>query len=227
MILTFLWGFFEATCFFIIPDVILTLIAIHGFREGLDASLLSLVGALIGGSIMYIFAARNFTAAYTFVHRVPAISKNMLDNVEQSVKEKGIIAMIVGPIRGIPYKAFAIYAPKVGIRFSAFLIASVPARFIRFFLTSILAWYLANVLFKQIPMVAKYSVWAVIWVIVYILYFSIHGKVMQEINHNPVFWLFCQMSWCLFHPFLFVTSFVKVKCYSSQNRSINAYIAWF
>lgn len=174
MFLAFLWGLFEATFFFIIPDVILTFIAIHGFQAGWYASIYALAGALIGGCIMYLFANKKFADAYKFVSRLPSISNTMLQNVETSLKEKGIVAMIVGPLRGIPYKAFAIFAPKTGIRFSAFLIASIPARFIRFFLTSVIAWFLANVLFDQMPIWIKYSVWAVIWIIVYIIYFSVH-----------------------------------------------------
>ncbi len=174
MILAFLWGLFEATFFFIIPDVILTFIAIHGFKEGFNASLFALVGALIGGSIMYFYAVYKFKDARQFIRRVPSVSEIMLSNVEQSLASKGTIAMIVGPIRGIPYKAFAIFAPKAGINYISFFLASIPARFTRFFLTFMIAWLLADVLFKNIPMWAKYGVWAIIWIIVYIIYFSIH-----------------------------------------------------
>lgn len=174
LLLACIWGFAEATFFFIIPDVILTLIAIHGFRAGLDASLLALVGALIGGIVMYIFAQRNFISAYQFVHNVPAIGTKMLQDVEVSFSEKGIVAMITGPIRGIPYKAFAIFAPKMKVRLFPFILASIPARFIRFFLTAFIAWLLANVFFEALPMSIKYSVWAIVWIVVYITYFSIH-----------------------------------------------------
>lgn len=174
MILAFLWGLFEATFFFLIPDMVITLIAIHGFKEGLDASLLALAGALIGGSMMYFFAIDRSEKARQFVRRVPAVSDKMLDDVEESLVAKGLIAMIIGPIRGIPYKAFAIFAPKYGIRFFPFFLASIPARFIRFFVTFMIAWLLADILFNNIPMWTKYVVWAIIWIIVYIIYFSIH-----------------------------------------------------
>lgn len=174
MILAFLWGLFEATFFFIIPDVILTFVALHGFRAMLDANLLALAGALLGGTVMYLFASQNFSRAYQFVSQVPAIGEKMLHDVEQRMEKNGVIAMITGPIRGMPYKIFAIFAPKVRIRFGVFLLASIPARFIRFFLTSILAWWFANVLFEQLPMWIKYGVWGLVWIIVYIIYFSIH-----------------------------------------------------
>lgn len=174
MALAFLWGLAEATFFFIIPDVILTFIAIHGFREGFDASLLALAGALLGGSIMYVWGTSQYDDAYRFVGRVPAIQKKMLRGVKASLDERGLIAMVLGPIRGIPYKTYAILAPQAGIGFFAFFLASIPARFVRFFLTSVCAWFLANILFASIPMSAKYGVWGIVWIIVYILYFSLH-----------------------------------------------------
>lgn len=174
MLLSFIWGFFEATVFFIIPDVVLTFIAIHGFTAGLNGSLIALAGALLGGTFMYVYAERDFSRAYLLVSKVPSVGEKMLDDVEQSMMKKGIIAMITGPIRGIPYKIFAIYAPKVNIRFISFLLASIPARFTRFFLTSMIAWLLANVLFEALPMWIKYSVWGIVWIIVYCIYFSIH-----------------------------------------------------
>lgn len=174
MILACIWGFAEATFFFIIPDVILTFIAISGFSVGLHASLLALAGALIGGVVMYNFSKKNFKQAYNFVHRIPAVGEKMLLDVENSLSDKGVVALITGPIRGIPYKAFAIFSPMIGVRFPIFLLASIPARFTRFFLTAMIAWFLANVLFDTLPTWVKYSVWAIVWIIVYIIYFSIH-----------------------------------------------------
>lgn len=174
MVMAFIWGLLEATLFFIIPDVLLTFIAIHGFSVGLYASLLALAGALLGGTIMYVYAKHDFSRAYLLIGKVPSVGEKMLDDVEQSVTSKGIVAMITGPIRGIPYKIFAIYAPKVHIRYMSFLLASIPARFTRFFLTSVIAWLLANVLFDALPMWMKYCVWGIVWIIVYTIYFSIH-----------------------------------------------------
>lgn len=174
MLLAFIWGLAEATFFFIIPDVILTFIAIHGFKVGLNGSLLALAGAMIGGTIMYMWSVKQLTSAQRFVEGIPAIQGKMMKDVEASLLHKGLIAMILGPIRGIPYKVYAIYAPHTGIGFIKFLIASIPARFIRFFLTSLIAWLLAVVVFPDLAMWLKYAVWAVVWIIVYVIYFSIH-----------------------------------------------------
>lgn len=174
LILAFLWGLAEATFFFIIPDVIITLLAIHGFRAGLDASLIALAGALLGGSVMYFWSVNRDEQAYRFVLGVPAIGEKMMQNVRASLEQRGLVAMVLGPIRGIPYKAYAVIAPKVGIGFISFLLASIPARFIRFFLTSLLAWVLAEVLFPNLHMDVKYGVWVIVWIIVYAIYFRVH-----------------------------------------------------
>ena len=174
MIAALLWGFSEATLFFIIPDVILTAIAVKGFKKGFYASLIALAGALIGGSTMYLLAVYHYDFAYQLVERVPAISEEMLEKVKYSLEEQGLFSMVIGPIGGIPYKTFAIMAPSNGISFMEFLLASVPARFVRFFLTSTLAWFLANICFKQLSLRVKYTVWFIVWIIVYCIYFSIH-----------------------------------------------------
>lgn len=174
MAFSLLWGFAEATIFFIIPDVIITFIALSGFKKGVYASLVALVGALIGGSVMYVYADANFETAYHLVESVPGIDATMLSSVEENLEAHGLIAMIFGPLRGIPYKTFAIYATETGIDFTSFFIASIPARFIRFFLTSTLAWFFAQICFKRLPFYIKYSVWLMVWIIVYVIYFSIH-----------------------------------------------------
>ncbi len=46
------WGFAEATLFFIVPDVLLTLVALFSFRRSAQLMACILVGAVAGGSVM-------------------------------------------------------------------------------------------------------------------------------------------------------------------------------
>lgn len=169
-----IWGFAEATFFFIIPDVILTLIAMHGLRRGMTACLIALFGAMLGGIVIYFAATYDFAVVYQFIVNVPGISNQMMTSVEESLQEQGVIAMVVGPIKGIPYKTFAMMVPVTDISFATFILATIPARFIRFIATSLLAWWLANIVFKKVPMWVKYIIWLLVWMLVYIIYFSIH-----------------------------------------------------
>jgi hypothetical protein len=74
-----IWGFAEATFFFLVPDVILTWIALrHGWRQAGWASLAACSGALIGGGLMYHWGAVDAQQAYAFLDAIPAISQPIL-----------------------------------------------------------------------------------------------------------------------------------------------------
>jgi membrane protein YqaA with SNARE-associated domain len=171
MIASLLWGFSEATLFFIIPDVLLSAVALRSGKKAMIACCYSLVGALIGGSILYAWGTSLPAKSAQIIEQVPAIDQQMMREVRESLTTDGLIAMVLGPARGIPYKIYAITANQVGISYFAFLSASIPARFLRFFLVSILTWFISTSILKKQNMQVKYSIWAAVWIMVYILYF--------------------------------------------------------
>src|SRR5699024_12531717 len=89
--------------------------------------------------IMYVLGIYQFEGIAGFVEKVPAINESMMEEVKGSLQNEGLIAMILGPTKGIPYKIYAIYANQLGIGFISFILASIPARFIRFYVTGLLA----------------------------------------------------------------------------------------
>src|SRR4029079_3151630 len=70
----FAWGIAEASFFFIVPDLLLTLIACRAFKPALKATLAALSGALVGGVAMYAFGMRAPDEARAFLDYVPAIN---------------------------------------------------------------------------------------------------------------------------------------------------------
>ena len=52
-IIASLWGFAEATLFFFVPDIWISILALKNGRQGLIACFYSFVGAVVGGLIMY------------------------------------------------------------------------------------------------------------------------------------------------------------------------------
>lgn len=174
LIFSFLWGLAEASFFFLVPDIIITFAALHSYEAGLMACLATLIGAMIGGSLMYLWGKKDEGKATQFLLRVPAIHIQMLYNVEKSIINHTIFAMILGPTRGIPYKIYAVIAPNVGISFFTFLIVSIPARIIRFFFASLVASFLAISVPQLLPDYMLYVGWAIVWIIIYWIYFSIH-----------------------------------------------------
>ncbi|HXP31308.1 MAG TPA: hypothetical protein VN832_09480 [Stellaceae bacterium] len=167
-----LWGFSEATVFFLVPDVILTYVgAFRGLRAGLVASGFALAGALIGGTVTYGLAAHMPDAVMAWLARVPAISPEMVARVQGDIRASGLSAMVLGPLSGTPYKIYAAAAGAQGVPYPLFLVASVLARLPRFAgLTAIAAW-----LAPRIPAPRRYLqiTWLAIWLAFYAFYFSV------------------------------------------------------
>lgn len=137
--LAFAWGLAEATFFFIVPDVLLTLIACRALRPAMKATVAALVGALAGGALIYTFGAREPHTARIFLEHIPAISPALILRVGDQIHESGLIAVLLGPIKGIPYKIFAVEWGAQGGSLAAFLLISIPARYVRFLLASLVA----------------------------------------------------------------------------------------
>jgi membrane protein YqaA with SNARE-associated domain len=171
VIASILWGFAEATLFFIIPDVLLSAVALRSGKKAFYACCYALLGALIGGTIMYFWGVTNPASSYQIVEKVPAIDQAMMQEVKTSLASDGLLSMILGPAKGIPYKIYAITASGVGISYAAFLLSSIPARFGRFFLVTLLAWAIGKYALPKWSLKSKFIIWAVAWLIIYTLYF--------------------------------------------------------
>jgi membrane protein YqaA with SNARE-associated domain len=168
------WGFAEAILFFILPDVLLTALALKSGKKAFQAGFFALSGALIGGTVMYTWGTFDAQTALNVVEKVPAIDQAMIDEVHSDMNNNGLLAMALGPAQGIPYKIYAVTAAQQGIPFLAFLLVSIPARLVRFLLTAALAWTISHYLLSSVSLKTKYIILAGIWLIVYVIYFSVN-----------------------------------------------------
>ena len=134
-----LWGFAEATLFVIVPDVLLTMMAVSSLRRALIACLFALLGALAGGALMYQWGARDRETALATLDRLPAIGPDMIREVAAELRTHGLFALFFGPMKGVPYKIYAAQASAHGIGLGSFLLVSIPARLIRFGLLTLVA----------------------------------------------------------------------------------------
>ena len=160
-----LWGFAEATLFFIVPDVFLTFIALRSPRRALTASAFAVVGAIVGGVLMYFFASRGV------LESIPAINAALIHDVEQQIARYGAWSIFLGPLRGIPYK---IYAAEWGWQHRELLtlvVITIPARAIRFILLSAIASFAASALRKRIPEKSIVVIHLLLWAAFYLVYF--------------------------------------------------------
>lgn len=166
-----LWGLAEATFFYLVPDVILSAIAILDPRLALWACLAATAGALAGGAFMYRRGARDPAASREYLLRVPGIGPCMLDRVAAEVGRRGLLALALGPLSGTPYKLYAVECGRRRLSLAGFLLVSVPARLARFVVVTVLAAWLAWRVFPTLPTSAKLAAWLAAWCLFYAWYF--------------------------------------------------------
>ncbi len=172
MALALLWGFAEATLFFVVPEVLISWISVDRLRQAIYASLLALVGAMAGGALMYWWGAVDLDRSLSTVERVPAISVEMLQEIDQSLLEHGSVAMIPGAFIGRPYKAYAVQAPRANIGLLPFLGATIPARLVRFVLAALLTHGIARRLVHW-SLAKKRTALTAFWITFYAVFWSL------------------------------------------------------
>lgn len=170
----FAWGFAEATLFFTVPDVLLTLAAVRlGWWAALRLLLITLIGALLGGSMMYGLGAHDLETARATVDSVPLISADMIASAGESMRGNWFWAMIIGAMTGTPYKIYAVEAAAAGVPFVTFVLASVLARSVRWILTLTFAALVAAALVRMGLSRWAVPLWAVLWVAFYLFYYVV------------------------------------------------------
>ena len=168
------WGFAEATLFFIVPDVLLTAIAIRNRRAALWCCAYAALGALAGGALMYAWGSSSPEDALRAVDAVPAVNAAEIATAEEGLARHGVLGMLVGAFTGTPFKAYAVQAAEAGIPLATFLAATVPARLPRFVVVTLVASAAARVLAPRVGMRVTYLLWLAVWLAVYVTYFLAH-----------------------------------------------------
>jgi membrane protein YqaA with SNARE-associated domain len=171
------WGFAEATLFFIVPDVWIGLLALFDWRAGLWAVIYAVIGALIGGALMYgIGANLDRERSGRLLEAVPAISPAMIERVEGEMRESGPASVLLGPLQGTPYKIYARTAGLQGQPLAAFLLWTIPARVARFLLIAIIVALCAHVIRRITARPAWLLVpYLLAWALFYTAYFWVYG----------------------------------------------------
>lgn len=176
--LAFLWGLAEGTFFFIIPDVFLSLVAILNLRHSWKHLVCALLGATLGGAILFQWSERSPAAAHAAVVHVPFVRESMFTQVQDGFRKDGVMAMAIGSFSGLPYKLYAVEAPKY-CRATTFLLASPPARAIRFLLVwfgfgAVAAWLRK---YRGTRAATLLKIYAAIWFACYALYW---GRILSR-----------------------------------------------
>lgn len=165
-----LWGYAEATRFWLIPDILLAWITLNRPRSIAASVIAATVGALIGGVRMHEHA-REERARLT---EIPGINEAMLFDAHERFASRGWVAVVRAPLDGIPYKVYATESGLAG-RPLAELIAWTPlARLWRFLLTAAAAALIGRVFSRSVRQSEGWWLAGSIglWVFVYVRYFA-------------------------------------------------------
>lgn len=168
----FLWGAAEATVFFVVPDVLLSFLALRSPRLALSACAAAAAGAVLGGTSLYALAARAPATALALVDAVPFVGPALIARVRAGYAADGWIALFRAPFIGEPYKVYALLAPELGYELRAFAACSVPARGLRFVLVVIAVSVAARLLARRLPWLRRPVLLAVVWTAVYAIYWT-------------------------------------------------------
>lgn len=168
-----LWGFAEATLFFIVPDFYLGFVALFNWRRGLLSLMWSVAGAILGGAVMYILASKNSHAATELVLRVPLIGLDMVQTVSDQMSSQGLVSLVSGLFAGIPYKIYAIQAGSQNLPILSFLLMTIPARLARILPVTGIACIAGVALRKNVKQhtIVILSLYILLWVGIYLIYF--------------------------------------------------------
>ena len=171
-LISFLWGFAEATFFFLVPDIWLSRIAITNPKRAFTNLCFALTGALIGGAMMYMAGSAMPDKMVHLLDKVPAISLMMIMSVKAQVSDHAIFSMFRGAITGIPYKIYAVMYGQFATPFGIFLIASALARSLRFAIVIALTCLLSRIAKKFTAEKNLNLIHAILWTGFYIFYWS-------------------------------------------------------
>ena len=170
-----LWGFAEATVFFIVPDVFTSRLALTATPlRAFTACLFAVAGALIGGTLLFAAARLSPSTAQTLLtafDHIPGISPPLIESARQHVATHGSAAFFVSSAAGIPYKVCAIHAALGGVSFPAFLLMSFLARTTRFAAVTTIAALCQRLFLHRFSPKVRTFLHLTVWTLFYAWYF--------------------------------------------------------
>lgn len=171
-----IWGLAEATVFFIVPDVLLSWLALHNYKHALVACLYALSGALLGGGMIWLLGQTDAEAGRALFASLPAINDGMVADVRSQLENSGLISLFQGPLTGTPYKIYALEAGSLDYGLLIFLLVSILSRLIRFVVVAVFVGTLGRLLAHRLTLGQRRGLLAVCWTGFYSWYFHIMSQ---------------------------------------------------
>lgn len=170
-LLAALWGFAESTLFFIVPDVLLTWLALSVPLRALRACYWALGGALAGALAMIAWAGASPGGAEAALLALPGIGPELVELVRGQLVAEGLPAILMGPVQGFPYKVYVVEATVLGLSAWKLLAVSVPGRMLRFLLVTLIVIGVARGPLRRLSTRTLRILHVVAWTVFYVVYF--------------------------------------------------------
>ena len=175
------WGLAEATLFFVVPDLLISWVAMsRGFRAGAWTSLCAALGAVVGGAVIFLWSTHDPAGAQRAVAAVPAVSDRMITQAQADIDANGwFIAAMKGPLTSTPYKVYAMLAPHArleggGAPLAAFAPAALPVRLPRFLLVTAAFALIGGVFRERIDRRILLAAFTSGWLLFYLWFWLVH-----------------------------------------------------
>jgi membrane protein YqaA with SNARE-associated domain len=174
LFLALLWGFGEATVFFVVPDVVISLIALlYGWRAGGLAVVAAILGAMIGGIVVYYWGQADLAGANAFFDSLPAISAHTIARAKRDILgDQFGVAMLMGSVTSVPFKLYAAQAGASAMPLWTLVAITPLVRLPRF----ALAVVVVGIAHKFAPAMLhahKIKLLALFWISFYAFYWSV------------------------------------------------------
>ena len=168
-----LWGFAEATFFFVVPDLLLTAaVLVFGLSRAFRFATVAACGAAVGALPMVIWGAVDADAARAFLMSVPLIGEDLLSRVHSEVEGFWPWRLTMGALTGAPFKIYAVEAGAAGVSPFLFALIGYGARLARFTLAIGLTALGARLAERLgLKRLVPYGL-AVVWALIYAFYIA-------------------------------------------------------
>ena len=169
LIIGFLWGFLEGIFLFVVPEVIIGFVALFNWKKGIYASLSSIAGSLASAIVMYVLTAYYGLKMNLFLMKVPGISEKMISYASATLLRDGPVALLLGPLSGVPYKIYSVQSALLHVPLLEFLLYSIPARVERILPITLVAVTVGLIFRNNLRQNAKAwtIIYATFWTLIY------------------------------------------------------------
>jgi membrane protein YqaA with SNARE-associated domain len=175
-LLTLAWAFANATLFVIVPDVLITAVALRNGRRAVTACGYALAGTLLGGVLMWNWGAHDPLGAAHALDRLPGVSWGMIHDAADEIERNPEHALWHAVLTGTPFKVEAMLAGGSGLYEDdkrPFVLESVMVLLPRYVALALAAAFLSNTLGRNVSPRRKQAVHLAVWAAFYAGYFIV------------------------------------------------------